>query len=112
MKYKIYYKKKATSSLKLLNEKIDELSINMEKMKLAEYVEMLNNPRRLLYLNFLQGIVRGFGTAVGFTVLAAIVIYFMQRIILINIPVIGEFIAELVEIVQMQLRVGAMMNYF
>ena len=112
LKYKIVRKKENKSKLDRLNDKIDALSVNMEKMKLAEYVDMLNNPRRLLYINFLQGISRGFGTAIGFTILAAIVIYFMQRIILINIPVIGEFIADLVEIVQMQLRVGAMVTYF
>jgi len=112
LKYKIVSKNEEKSKLDLLTEKIDELAINMEKMKLAEYVDMLNNPRRLLYINFLQGISRGFGTAIGFTILAAIVVYIMQRIILINVPVIGEFIADLVEIVQMQLRIGAIITYF
>lgn len=75
-------------------------------MRLAEYIEMLENPTRLLYINFLIGLARGFGTAIGFTVLAALVIYFLQKIILLNIPVIGEFIAEIVNIVQTQLSVG------
>ena len=96
----------------IMAEKIDKLAVSMEKMRLAEYVQMLDNPRRLLYINFLQGLSRGFGTAIGFTILAGIVIYFMQKIILINIPVIGEFIAELVEIVQIQLRVGGFLTYF
>lgn len=78
----------------------------MERMRLAEYIEMLENPTRLLYINFLIGLARGFGTAIGFTVLAALVIYFLQKIILLNIPVIGEFIAEIVNIVQTQLSVG------
>ena len=107
MKFRIVPEKEGKSQLEFLTARIDELALNMEKMKLAEYVDMLNNPRRLLYINFLQGISRGFGTAIGFTILAAIIIYIMQRIILINIPLIGQFIADLVEIVQMQLRVGA-----
>lgn len=112
MKYRPVQKKENMSIQEKLAEKIDELAVNMEKMRLAEYVQMLDNPRRLLYINFLQGISRGFGTAIGFTILAGIVIYFMQKIILINVPVIGEFIAELVEIVQMQLRVGGFVTYF
>lgn len=112
MKFRIVPEKEGKNQLDFLAARIEELSINMEKMKLAEYVDMLNNPRRLLYINFLQGISRGFGTAIGFTILAAIIIYFMQRIILINIPLIGQFIADLVEIVQMQLRVGAIIIYF
>ncbi len=112
MKYRPVQKKENISTQEKLVEKIDELAVNMEKMRLAEYVQMLDNPRRLLYINFLQGLSRGFGTAIGFTILAGIIIYFMQKIILINIPVIGEFIAELVQIVQTQLRVGGFVTYF
>ncbi len=89
-----------------LMAKITELSINMEKMRLAEYIEMLERPRRLLYINFLIGLARGFGSAIGFTILAAIVIYFLQKVILLNVPIIGEFIADIVSIVQVQLKMG------
>ncbi|NLU50872.1 MAG: hypothetical protein GXX09_10825 [Syntrophomonadaceae bacterium] len=83
-----------------------ELSANMERMRLAEYVEMLENPRRLLYINFLIGISRGLGGAVGATILAAIVLYFLQKAGVLHLPVIGDFIAELVRIVQSQLEAG------
>ncbi len=89
-----------------LGEKIDELSITMEKLGIAEYVEMLNNPWRLLKVNFWSGVVRGFGMAIGFTILAAIVLYAMQQLVLLNTPLIGNFIADLVNIVQNQLNVG------
>lgn len=95
-----------------LTGKIDELSRAMEKMRLAEYVELLDNPRRLLYVNFLIGIARGFGSAIGFTILAALVIYFLQQLIVLNIPVIGEFIAEIVSIVQTQLKLGGFVYYY
>ena len=91
--------------LEKIVQKIDEISLNMEKMGIAEYTEMLKNPRRLFFINFWAGLFRGFGAAIGFTVLAAIVIYFLQKIIILNIPVIGDFIADLVNIVQLQLRV-------
>ncbi|PKM76353.1 MAG: hypothetical protein CVU90_13065 [Firmicutes bacterium HGW-Firmicutes-15] len=92
--------------LKSLSEKIDELAISMEKLGIAEYVEMLNNPRRLFRINFWSGVARGFGMAIGFTVLAAVVLYAMQQIVVLNMPVIGNFIADLVNIVQNQLNVG------
>lgn len=95
-----------------LADKIDNLAVSMEKMRLAEYVQMLDNPRRLLYISFLQGMFRGFGAAIGFTILAGIVLYFMQKLILINIPVIGEFIADVIEIVQLQLKLGGTIIYF
>jgi hypothetical protein len=92
--------------LEKLGQKIDDLSISVEKLGIAEYVEMLNNPRRLLKINFLSGLVRGFGAAIGFTILAAIVLYVLQQLVLLNAPLIGDFIAEIVNIVQTQLDTG------
>jgi hypothetical protein len=89
--------------LEALREKITELSINMEKMKLAEYVELLEQPGRLLYVNFLSGLARGVGIAVGFALLGAILIAVLQRLVMLNLPVIGGFIAEIVAIVQTRL---------
>lgn len=87
-------------SLSELSRKIEELSVRLEKLKLAEYLEVLRNPRRLLYVNFLGGIARGFGMAIGFTLLGAFVIYILQRIVVLKLPVIGTFIADIIEIVK------------
>ena len=86
--------------------KLDEISLSMEKLGIAEYVEMLNNPRRLIFMNFWSGVVRGFGMAIGFTLLAALVLYVLQQIVVLNTPLIGDFIADIVNIVQKQLNVG------
>ncbi|MGI6711601.1 MAG: DUF5665 domain-containing protein [Bacillota bacterium] len=83
-----------------LEEKIDKLSVYMEKIKLAEYVELLNNPVRLIYINFISGIARGFGIAIGFTLLGAIAFYLLQKLNILNLPLVGDFIAELVKYVQ------------
>ncbi|HBQ29277.1 membrane protein [Peptococcaceae bacterium SCADC1_2_3] len=87
----------------MLRHQINELALNMEKMKLAEYVNLLENPRRLLYINFIAGVARGLGIAVGFAILGAVIIYVLQRIVALNLPVIGKFIAEIVTIVQTNL---------
>lgn len=89
--------------LESLRDKIDELAISMEKMKLAEYVNLLNRPWRLLYINFISGLARGLGTAVGFAILGAIMLLVLQHLVRLNLPVIGGFIAEIVAIVQSRL---------
>jgi len=89
--------------LQALEERVRELAINMEKMKLAEYVDLLENPYRLLYVNFISGIARGLGIAIGFAILGAIIVLVLQRLAVLNLPVIGDFIADLVKIVQAQL---------
>lgn len=85
--------------------KLDEISLMMEKLGIAEYVEMLNNPRRLFFINFWSGLIRGFGMAIGFTILAALVIYVLQKLVVLNTPLIGDFIADIVNIVQNQLEI-------
>jgi cytochrome bd-type quinol oxidase subunit 1 len=87
--------------VKVLVRKIEELSLHMEKMKLAEYVHLLENLPRLLWINFITGIARGIGMAVGFTILGALLLYILGK--LVNLPLIGSFIAEIVRIVQFQL---------
>lgn len=89
--------------IEALQRKIEELSLNIERMKLAEYVELLNKPKRLLLINFISGLARGLGIAVGFTLLGALVLYVLQRIVVLNLPVVSDFIADLVRLVQLQL---------
>lgn len=82
-----------------LLDKLAELSQQLEKFNLAGYLEQLNNPRRYLMVNFIGGLVRGVGIALGMTLLGAFVLFILQKIVVLNLPVIGDFIAELVRIV-------------
>ena len=82
---------------------LSEVSRQLERSKIAEYVTLLNTPGRLIYLNFLAGVARGLGFAVGASVLAALLIYLLQRSFIVNLPIIGGFIAEIVQIVLQQL---------
>lgn len=89
--------------LKALNQKVDELILNIEKLNLTEYLWLLRDPKRLLYVNFLGGLARGFGMAMGFTFLSAVVLYVLRRLVVLKLPVIGDFIADIVKIVQREL---------
>ncbi|HHY40518.1 MAG TPA: hypothetical protein GX502_04635 [Syntrophaceticus sp.] len=90
--------------IEALKQKVEELSLNLERMKLAEYVELLNNPKRLLFINFISGVARGLGIAVGFTLLGALVLFILQRLVVLNLPLVSDFIATLVHLVQLQLQ--------
>jgi hypothetical protein len=92
-------------AVSLLGRKVEELGIAIEKMKLAEYVELLNNPTRLFYINFFAGVARGLGMAIGFTILGALMLYTLQRLQVLNIPIVGGLIAEIVRIVQGNLSI-------
>jgi len=88
------------AKFKIINKKLNQISLDMEKTKLKDYVYYLEHPRKMLLPNFIGGLARGFGISVGFTFLAAVIIYLMQWIVRWNLPVIGKYISEIVDIVE------------
>ncbi|MDD2211850.1 MAG: DUF5665 domain-containing protein [Clostridia bacterium] len=90
--------------IKSLENKLEKLTLAIEKIKMVEYVEFLNNRRRMLYTNFLAGIARGLGMAIGFTILGALLIYLLRQVVLLNLPLIGDFIADIVQLVNESLK--------
>ncbi len=82
-----------------LEKKVDKLVQKMDAIKINEYVLLMNNTKKLLWKNFVAGIAKGFGSAIGFTVLSAIVILILRKLVLLNIPIIGKYIKDIVEIV-------------
>ncbi|MFE4711247.1 MULTISPECIES: DUF5665 domain-containing protein [unclassified Paenibacillus] len=81
-----------------------DLAQQMEKSRIAEYTQLLYSPWRLIWLNVLSGTSRGVGIAVGFTFFAATIIYVLQVLGALNLPIIGDYIADIVRIVQHQLE--------
>lgn len=82
----------------------EELSLLCEKLeRLSKYLDAFWEPRRFFAANFLAGVARGLGMAVGFTLLGAIFLYFLKYLVLLNLPGISSFIAQVVAMVQRQL---------
>lgn len=94
------------NTLDTISDKLDELGKQLERVQIADYVSLLNSPKRLVKLNILTGIARGVGIAIGFTIFTAAIIYILQKLGALNLPIIGDFIAEIVRIVQSQLGSG------
>lgn len=93
-------KKKQNAILKVLVWQIDQLNKTLAKNKLLEISELLGNRFHLLWVNLLSGISKGIGIGIGVTIITAILIIILQKIVSLNIPVIGEFVADIVDIVQ------------
>ncbi|NLV91300.1 MAG: hypothetical protein GX030_02750 [Firmicutes bacterium] len=91
--------------LERLGEKLAEISAQMHKSSIAEFVALYRRPWRLFYFNFLAGIFRGFGIAVGFTFVGAIFVYALGKLASLNLPVIGHFIAQIARLVELELSI-------
>jgi hypothetical protein len=83
---------------------LKEISTQLEKAKFGAYIDLMQNPFRMISLNLFAGIARGFGFAMGFAILGAIVLYLMQRLVVLNLPIIGGIITEIVKLVKLNIR--------
>lgn len=89
-----------------LEQKIEQLSIALERAELREYVRLFHRPRRFIGMHLMAGILRGIGIAIGFTLFMVLLLYLLRALGALNIPYIGEYIADVIKIVQHQLDVG------
>ena len=85
---------------KKINKQIDKLIKILEKGNVAELSYILGNKKEILKRNLIAGIARGVGIGIGITIITAIIIILLRKLIMLNIPVIGDYIADIVEIVE------------
>ena len=89
---------------RLFWQRMDGYLERLERLRLPEYVCYLEDRRRFLLMQFLGGVARGLGMAVGFTILGAALVLVLQGLAQRNLPVIGDFLAQIVQIVQRRLE--------
>lgn len=83
-----------------LNKKLDKINYILEKNKILELVELLGDTKKLFFRNLFSGITKGIGIGIGVTIMTAIILFVLQKIVSWNIPIIGEYISDIVDIVQ------------
>ena len=66
---------------------------------LEEFVAYLRSPWRVIWANLLAGIFRGLGFVIGATVVLAVVVWILVKV-LGNLPVVGEWFQEAGEFIQ------------
>lgn len=94
----IYLSDDTKKELGIIKRYLERLMLIIERSRIREYMMLTDSKRRLFIINFVSGLGKGFGQAIGFTILAAIVFYILGT--WINLPIIGEFIAKIVDIVE------------
>ena len=85
---------------KILVENLEKINKTLARNNVLELVELLGDKKKLFVRNLITGIFKGIGIGIGVTVITAILIILLQKIVALNIPVIGEFISDIVDIVQ------------
>ena len=95
--------KKRKEKEDLLIAQIDSLNKKLLENNIVDIATLLGNRKKLLITNLIAGISRGVGIGIGVTVFSAILVALLRKTVTLNIPIIGEYIADIVEIVQKSL---------
>ncbi len=102
---KIIYNNKTKTYIRIIKntnkeviKKLDILISILERK--YNNIEKHKNKKQFLLGNLIAGITKGLGTGIGFTVFTGLIIYILQYIIRLNIPIIGEYISDIVDIVK------------
>lgn len=85
---------------KVLNNNLEKVLNILQKSNIEEMTYILGNKKEIAKRNFIAGIFRGIGIGIGVTIVTAIIIYFLQRLVKLNLPIIGRYIYDIVEIVE------------
>ena len=89
-----------TKKVNLLIKEIDKLNKSLKESNIVELLYVLGKKREIAKRNLLAGIFRGVGIGIGVTIITAIIVVILERIVRWNLPVIGEYITDIVNIVQ------------
>jgi len=86
--------------LESISQKLDVFLGNLEKAQFLQFIEYTQNRKRMFWNSVLLGIARGLGAAIGFSILGALLWYVLQEAARSSIPILGEFVSEIVKIVE------------
>lgn len=85
-----------------------EVVTELNKLFTFDIINYIKKPWKLIGLNFLMGIVRGIGFFLGMTIIGtvifAILISTFKKITQSNIPLISEWLAKIITMVQENLK--------
>lgn len=94
----LYLSNDMEKDLGIIRRYLERLILIIERSRIRDYMMLTDSKRRLFAINFVAGLGKGFGQAIGFTVLAGIVLYILAS--WVDLPIIGEYIAKIINVVE------------
>ena len=85
------------TELKLAKE-VKELAKEVRKLKDLEFIRIFKHPWKFMWFSLLKGIMVGFGSVLGATVVVAFFIFILAKISLV--PIVGDFVQDIIHQVQ------------
>ena len=87
--------------IKRFVKNIKKINENLENARIQELIDLLGSKRKIFIRNLIAGISKGLGFGIGFYLITALLIYLLQYIVKLNIPIVGKYISDIVDIVEL-----------
>ena len=95
-----HQKKSIKGRLARIEKTVMSIENSLMRSHFYDYVEYAHDEKRILKRSFLIGLVKGFGSAIGVTILGAVVIYLLHALAMSNMPYIADFISDIIDIIE------------
>jgi hypothetical protein len=92
----------ATEALTTELSAAERVAAFLEKARLGEYLDLMNRPLRMMWLNFLGGIARGVGLVIGGSIVGVLLLVLVLQALKLafhrvgGLPMVGEQLKELI----------------
>lgn len=77
-----------------------DIAAKIEKMRTLDYVFFVEHPYKRIWHNFVNGVARGFGSAIGFSVVFALIIMILEWIGNTNLPIVSEIVRFILKLTE------------
>lgn len=87
----------AHNTLQLTHE-LSDLTKEVANLKNLEFMKVFKHPVKFMWFSFLKGLMIGFGSVLGASVLVALFVYILAQIKLV--PFVGDFVEDIIDEVE------------
>ncbi len=85
--------------IKEAQKEILRLKKVLDSAGFPEFVRYLRSTRRIIWVNFWAGVFRGLGILIGMTVVVAVLVWFLAK--LVDFPLIGQYFEEMLDAIKL-----------
>ena len=83
---------------KSLKESVAVLIKLVEELRSRRYLQRIDKPKKFLFYNFIAGIIRGVGVALGASVVFGLIIWALSKLEII--PILGNWINIIIDYIE------------
>jgi hypothetical protein len=84
---------KLAKDIKAFSKEVKQLTKEVRKLKDLEYLKVFKHPWKFMGFSLLKGLMVGFGSVLGASLLVALFIYILAQISFV--PIIGDFVEDI-----------------